>query len=114
MHTLPFSAWHDYVDQGLEKWLDFHKFWLNTDIPIHIIHYDHLVADISHEINSVSKFLDFNSNETTVRCVMNKSEGQFHRQRRKLPIDLYTGSERKKAAAYVLEINSIIYQIKRK
>ena len=59
-----FSAWHEFVDQGLEQWLGFHKFWLKVDIPIQIIHYDHLLADMKQELTSLSKFLDFRVNDT--------------------------------------------------
>ena len=98
------------MDLGLEEWLDFHKFWLNVGIPIQIIHYDHLIADMKQEINSLTKFLNFRVNDTILQCVLTRSEGQFHRQRRKLPFDVFTNLERKKATEYVLEISNLIYQ----
>ena len=106
-----FSAWHEFVDQGLEQWLGFHKFWLRVDIPIQIIHYDHLLADMKQELTSLSKFLDFRVNDTILQCTLRRSDGQFHRQRRKLPFDLFTNLERIKATEYVLEVNNLIYQI---
>ena len=99
------------MDQGLEQWLDFHKFWLKVDIPIQIIHYDRLLANMKQEFNSLTKFLDFRVNDTILQCMVRRSEGQFHRQRRKLPFDLFTNWERRKATEYVIEINNLIYQI---
>ena len=66
---------------------------------------------MKQELTSLSKFLDFRVNDTILQCTLRRSDGQFHRQRRKLPFDLFTNLERIKATEYVLEVNNLIYQI---
>jgi hypothetical protein len=35
--------WAEFVAQELSVWKDFHQFWLNVKIPVHVIRYEDIV-----------------------------------------------------------------------
>ena len=37
------KVWADFIQQDITVWKDFHDFWLNAKIPVHIIRYEDIV-----------------------------------------------------------------------
>ena len=38
------ESWNEYVQQDITVWKDFHDFWINAKIPVHIIRYEDVVS----------------------------------------------------------------------
>ena len=51
------NIWKNYVEAELKVWRDFHKFWLDSKIPVHIVRYEDLVSDPSPILNELMKFV---------------------------------------------------------
>ena len=51
------NQWRDWVKNEITVWRDFHKFWLNSDIPIHIGRYEDLVARPGEIMPSLMEFV---------------------------------------------------------
>jgi hypothetical protein len=45
------------IDQMIEEWKEFYKYWINAPIPIHIVRYEDLIHEPREIIKQLSKFL---------------------------------------------------------
>ena len=50
------NIWKSYCEAEMKVWKQFHKFWLNSKIPVHIVRYEDLVADPKSTLNELMKF----------------------------------------------------------
>lgn len=39
------EEWNEFIEQEVSVWKDFHDFWLNSKIPVHIIRYEDILRD---------------------------------------------------------------------
>ena len=37
--------WSEFIEQEITVWKDFHDFWLNAKIPVHIIRYEDILGE---------------------------------------------------------------------
>ena len=37
------KEWDDFIKQEITVWNDFHGFWINTSIPVHIVRYEDII-----------------------------------------------------------------------
>mmetsp|Transcript_1893 Transcript_1893/g.3289 ORF Transcript_1893/g.3289 Transcript_1893/m.3289 type:complete len:310 (-) Transcript_1893:29-958(-) len=51
------SEWSQFLQQDISVWKDFHDFWLNSTVPLHIVRYEDLVSDPSSTLENLFKFL---------------------------------------------------------
>jgi hypothetical protein len=45
------------IDQMIEDWHDFYKFWLHSPVPVHIIRYEDLIHQTDEILKQICKFL---------------------------------------------------------
>lgn len=51
------KVWGDFVTQDISVWKDFHDFWLNAKIPVHIIRYEDIVNTPEPTLKSLLEFI---------------------------------------------------------
>ena len=50
-------TWAEFIQQDITVWKDFHDFWLNAKIPVHIIRYEDIVAKPAPTLKSLLEFI---------------------------------------------------------
>ena len=77
-------GWSNYLRDRSDEWRDFHNFWLNytkeQDIPIFILFYEDLVSDMERALTKLVHFLGVQLSSSDKQCVLDHSEGHFHRK----------------------------------
>lgn len=51
------KVWNDFVCQDISVWKDFHDFWLNAKIPVHIIRYEDIVQTPEVTLKGLLEFI---------------------------------------------------------
>ena len=51
------SLWSEFIQQDITVWNDFHEFWTNAKIPVHIIRYEDIVQDPKPTLKSLLEFI---------------------------------------------------------
>ena len=51
------KVWADFIQQDITVWKDFHDFWLNAKIPVHIIRYEDIVQKPEPTLKSLLEFI---------------------------------------------------------
>ena len=49
--------WFEYVELEISVWRDFHEFWLNAEMPVHIIRYEDMVKRPRYAMTELMKFM---------------------------------------------------------
>lgn len=50
------QKWTEFIQQDITVWKDFHEFWLNSRVPVHIVRYEDLVKDPQPTLEGILKF----------------------------------------------------------
>ena len=75
------KTWNTYVHTNLTGWDMLHKYWLGRgNMKFHILHYENLLKNFKHELQKVVNFLHIKVPDSTMKCVLDNSEGNFHRK----------------------------------
>jgi hypothetical protein len=61
------DSWHEFIMQEITVWKDFHDFWLNSKIPVHIIRYEDI---INNPKPTMMKLMRFILNEPNIEGTM--------------------------------------------
>ena len=51
------QLWAEFIQQDVTVWKDFHDFWLNAKIPVHIIRYEDIVENPEPTLKSLLEFI---------------------------------------------------------
>ena len=51
------KQWDEWIDMEITVWKDFHKFWLNAAIPVHIIRYEDICERPIEALGDLMKFV---------------------------------------------------------
>ena len=51
------EQWDEFIRQEITVWKDFHEFWLNAKIPVHIIKYEDILANPKIAMMKLMKFV---------------------------------------------------------
>ena len=51
------QMWSEFIQQDITVWNDFHEFWTNAKIPVHIIRYEDIVNDPKPTLKSLLEFI---------------------------------------------------------
>jgi len=51
------NTWAEFIQQDITVWKDFHDFWLNAKIPVHIIRYEDIVGNPAPCLKSLLEFI---------------------------------------------------------
>lgn len=51
------KLWGEFIDQDTTVWKDFHDFWLNAKIPLHIIRYEDIVSNPEPALRGLLEFI---------------------------------------------------------
>ncbi len=75
------ATWNTYVHTNLTGWDMMHRFWLGKRNVqrFHIVHYEDLKRNFTFELKKVLQFLKFDASRINMRCVLQNSEGKFHK-----------------------------------
>lgn len=57
------DQWYEFIQQEITVWKDFHDFWMNSKVPVHIIRYEDILGDPKA---SMMKLMRFILNETNL------------------------------------------------
>lgn len=49
--------WGEFIEQDITVWKDFHQFWINAKIPVHIIRYEDIVATPYQPLKELLEFI---------------------------------------------------------
>jgi hypothetical protein len=52
-----FDEWTDFIEQEVTVWKDFHDFWINARLPVHIIRFEDLLERPRQCLTSMFKFI---------------------------------------------------------
>ena len=50
-------TWAEFIEQDITVWKDFHEFWVNAKIPVHIIRYEDIVANPEPTLKGLLEFI---------------------------------------------------------
>lgn len=51
------QLWSEFIQQDITVWKDFHEFWINAKIPVHIIRYEDIVQTPEPTLKSLLEFI---------------------------------------------------------
>lgn len=51
------DQWHEFLMQEITVWKDFHDFWLNSKIPVHIIRYEDILGNPKATMMKLMRFI---------------------------------------------------------
>ena len=51
------QLWSEFIQQDITVWKDFHDFWVNAKIPVHIIRYEDIVSSPETTLKSLLEFI---------------------------------------------------------
>jgi hypothetical protein len=51
------QLWSEFIQQDITVWKDFHDFWLNAKIPVHIVRYEDVVNNPEPTLRELLKFI---------------------------------------------------------
>lgn len=71
-------AWAEFIQQDITVWKDFHEFWINAKIPVHVIRYEDIVANPKPTLKSLLEYvLNVNDiNGTKLEHYLNLAVGE--------------------------------------
>lgn len=49
--------WSEFIEQEIAVWKDFHNFWINASIPVHIIRYEDIVLRPKYAMANLMQFI---------------------------------------------------------
>ena len=49
--------WDEFIKQEITVWKDFHDFWLNSKIPVHVIRYEDILTNPKNTMMQLMKFI---------------------------------------------------------
>ena len=49
--------WAEFIQQDITVWKDFHDFWINAKIPVHIIRYEDIVASPEPTLKNLLQYI---------------------------------------------------------
>lgn len=51
------QMWAEFIEQDITVWNDFHQFWMNAKIPVHIIRYEDILNNPEPTLKSLLEFI---------------------------------------------------------
>ena len=81
------NVWKSYVEGELKVWREFHKFWLASKIPVHIVRFEDLVSNPNSTLIELMKFvlnvktLENTRIETYIKLATNQPAPQKYKPR---------------------------------
>ena len=81
--------WNERVLNLTSRYMKFHQYWLKKDANkrILIVLYDDLKKDLGTQLRRMLKFLNIEVNDEIMNCVLQNSEGKYHRKSTKSKSD---------------------------
>ena len=82
------NVWKAYVETELRVWKEFHNFWLQSKLPVHIIRYEDLVSNPESALTELMKFvLNVKTLENTraqahIKLATNQSAPEVYKPRK--------------------------------
>ena len=83
-------AWPVFVSKYAWDWFYSTIRWLSFSGPLHIIRYENLKTNLRQEVEKMVRFLGVNASDEILDCVVENSEGNFHRKPSVLGVNPYT------------------------
>ncbi|ELU04552.1 hypothetical protein CAPTEDRAFT_225813 [Capitella teleta] len=85
------NVWHDYVEEQLQKYLKFHRFWFSLAATSHydmfILFYEDLKLTPRRALSNLGHFLGIADYSKHLDCVLSHSEGSYHRKPTRDPFE---------------------------
>ena len=76
-----FDRWMQMVNQSVTAYRRFYGFWTKLKkVKKLVVFYEHLVNNVTKEVERMTRFLGFNVSSEVLRCIEKNSEGHFHRK----------------------------------
>jgi hypothetical protein len=47
----------EFVENEISVWKDFHDFWLNSKVPVHIMRFEDILSDANRAYTNLMKFI---------------------------------------------------------
>ena len=87
-----FSELEQFVEKGIDNWVNFYVRWLTTfSKPLLVVRYENLKSDLLGEVGRMCRFLGFDFGVRQKKCVLEHTEGNFHRKNNK-QVDIITNA----------------------
>lgn len=51
------QLWSEFIEQEITVWKDFHEFWLNAKIPVHIVKFEDIMFNPKIALMKLMKFV---------------------------------------------------------
>ena len=75
-----FVAWSEFVTRNAWDWFYSTIRWLGFPGPLYIIHYKNLKLNLRNEVHKILNFLNMTISDEELDCVVENSEGNYHRK----------------------------------
>ncbi|XP_077980652.1 sialate:O-sulfotransferase 1-like [Glandiceps talaboti] len=73
------QSWYEYVLDAAPAWEIFHTNWLLWNHPTYFVLYEDLVNSTVDKVIEITEFLNVTLDEERHQCLVDNTEGQFHR-----------------------------------
>ena len=112
------ELWNERVLNDTIKYLKFHKYWLSEQKgKVLVLFYKNLQKDLRRNLLEIATFLNFTVTNDIVECVLQNSEGKFHRKKPVEEIDVtyetLTEESRKEVELTYKKVLELIDQVHR-
>ena len=75
------SGWNHFVSVKIKHWEYFYTDWIKSkEAKILVVHFENLIDNLEWNLLRILDFLDFESDQQRLQCVLRNAEGQFHRR----------------------------------
>ena len=83
--------WNQRVSKDIKRYLEFHEHWLRkgSQIKILVVFYEDLKSDLGNQLRRMAKFLNIKVTDEIISCVLQNSEGKYHRKNTESKSDPY-------------------------
>ncbi|XP_071946552.1 sialate:O-sulfotransferase 2-like [Antedon mediterranea] len=102
------TEWTDFVLGKSRTWTNTALNWLLYQPNVHVVHYEHLKADIYGELKKIVQFLKLPVNENRLLCVASDPVGKFKRppapKNKQLEFDPFTEDMREMVSLYIKSV----------
>lgn len=74
-------GWNHFVSVKIRHWEYFYTDWIKSkEAKILVVHFENLIDNLEWNLLRILDFLDFESDQQRLQCVLRNAEGQFHRR----------------------------------
>lgn len=112
------TIWNQRVLNDTQKYIRLHNYWLSEQKgKVLVILYDQLQNNLRQHLHEIAKFLNVETSDEIIDCVIRNSEGNYHRRGQKgerdIPYEMLTLHTRKEVEKANEQVMKLVEHLKR-